>query len=64
MYVTTTKRIKPQDTYGKEDIKASYVEKESYYITVLRYIEANTKRAKLVRLAEDWGYGSLHRKRT
>jgi len=39
--------------------KSFIVEKESYYITLLRYIEANALRAKLVRRAEDWDYGSL-----
>jgi len=32
---------------------------QSYYITLIRYIEANALRAKLVRKAEDWDYGSL-----
>jgi putative transposase len=39
--------------------KSFMVEKESYYLTLTRYIEANAKRAKLVRRAEDWDYGSL-----
>ena len=39
--------------------KSFIVEKESYYITLIRYIEANAKRAKLVRNAKDWDYGSL-----
>ena len=39
--------------------KSFIVEKESYYITLIRYIEANAKRAKLVRKAEEWDYGSL-----
>ncbi|MDD5548058.1 MAG: transposase [Sulfurovaceae bacterium] len=39
--------------------KSFIVEKESYYITLMRYIEANAKRAKLIRNAEDWDYGSL-----
>ena len=48
--------------------KSFIVEKESYYITLIRYIEANALRAKLVRNAEDWDYGSLmereHKHRT
>ncbi len=39
--------------------KSFIVEKESYYITLIRYIEANALRAKLVSKAEDWEYGSL-----
>ncbi|MDD3775345.1 MAG: transposase [Sulfurovaceae bacterium] len=39
--------------------KSFIVEKESYYLTLIRYIEANAKRAKLVRNAKDWDYGSL-----
>lgn len=39
--------------------KSFIIEKETYYITLIRYIEANAKRAKLVRKAEDWDYGSL-----
>ena len=48
--------------------KSFMVEKESYYITLVRYIEANALRAKLVKRAEDWDYGSLmereHKHRT
>ncbi len=48
--------------------KSFIVEKESYYITLIRYIEANALRAKLVRKAKDWDYGSLiereHKHRT
>jgi len=39
--------------------KSFIVEKESYYITLIQYIEANALRAKLVKRAEDWLYGSL-----
>lgn len=39
--------------------KSFIVEKESYYMTLIRYIEANAKRAKIVRRAEEWDYGSL-----
>lgn len=39
--------------------KSFIVEKEGYYITLMRYIEANAKRAKFVKRAEDWDYGSL-----
>jgi len=48
--------------------KSFMVEKENYYITLIRYIEANALRAKLVRNAQDWEYGSLmereHKHRT
>ena len=48
--------------------KSFMVEKESYYITLIRYIEANALRAKLVKQAQDWDYGSLmereHKHRT
>ena len=36
------------------------VEKESYYLALIRYIESNRHRAKLTQKAEDWKYGSLH----
>lgn len=39
--------------------KSFMVEKDSYYIGVVRYIEANALRAGLVEKAEDWIYGSL-----
>jgi putative transposase len=40
--------------------KSFIVEQESYYITLMRYIEANALRAKLVKNAQEWRYGSLH----
>ncbi len=40
--------------------KSFIVEEEKYYITLLRYIEANALRANLVAQAEDWPYGSLN----
>lgn len=40
--------------------KSFIIEKESYYISVMRYIEANALRANLVKKAEEWKYGSLH----
>ena len=39
--------------------KSFIVEKERYYISVMRYIEANALRAGLVRKAEEWRYSSL-----
>lgn len=40
--------------------KSFIVEKESYYISAMRYIEANAVRAGLVKQAQMWQYGSLH----
>ena len=40
--------------------KSFIVQKDSYYIEVMRYIEANALRAGLVEKAEDWIYGSLY----
>ncbi|KAF3980378.1 MAG: hypothetical protein HFP76_02345 [Methylococcales symbiont of Iophon sp. n. MRB-2018] len=39
--------------------KSFLVEKESYYLSLFRYIEANALRAKLSTTAQDWRYGSL-----
>jgi putative transposase len=39
--------------------KSFIVEKESYYITLIQYIESNALRAKLVGKAQDWEYSSL-----
>lgn len=39
--------------------KSFMVQKESYYLSLLRYIEANALRAKLVNEAGAWIYGSL-----
>ena len=39
--------------------KSFIVEKDSYYLTLLRYIESNASRANLSKTAQDWRYGSL-----
>ncbi|MBE0496440.1 MAG: transposase [Campylobacterales bacterium] len=39
--------------------KSFMVQKESYYLSLLRYIEANALRAKLIEHAQNWPYGSL-----
>ncbi len=39
--------------------KSFIVEKDSYYLTLMRYIEANALRADLSKTAQDWQYGSL-----
>jgi len=40
--------------------KSFIVEKESYYLMLIRYIEANAHRARLIKKAEAWKYGSLY----
>jgi len=40
--------------------KSFIIEKENYYISVMRYIEANALRVGLMNHAEEWKYGSLH----
>ncbi len=40
--------------------KSFLVQQESYYITLMHYIEANALRAKLVKRAEDYMYASLY----
>ena len=40
--------------------KSFMVEQESYYLTLMRYIEANALRAGLVERAEAWEYCSLY----
>ena len=40
--------------------KSFIVQKDIYYLTLLKYIEANALRAKLVKQAQDWKYGSLY----
>jgi len=44
--------------------KSFMVEKESYYLTLIRYIETNAHRAKLTKKAQDWKYGSLYERVT
>ncbi|MDD3343152.1 MAG: transposase [Sulfurospirillaceae bacterium] len=44
--------------------KSFMVQQESYYLSLLRYIEANALRAKLVNEAEEWIYGSLWERTT
>ncbi|NYT27291.1 MAG: transposase [Candidatus Thiodubiliella endoseptemdiera] len=42
--------------------KSFIVEKDSYYLTLMRYIEANALRADLSKTAQDWQYRSLSEK--
>lgn len=37
------------------------VQDDAHFLTVCRYVERNALRAKMVKCAEDWQYGSLHR---
>jgi len=40
--------------------KSFLVEKDSYFFQLMQYIEANPLRAKMVKRAEDWPWGSLY----
>lgn len=42
--------------------KSFPVEKDEYLTTLIRYVEQNPLRAKLVKRAEDWKHGSLYRR--
>lgn len=44
--------------------KSFIVQKESYYLSLLRYIEANPLRARLVDNAQEWLYSSLRERMT
>ena len=41
--------------------KSFPVEDDSHFLTVCRYVERNALRANLVKRAENWEFGSLHR---
>ncbi len=41
--------------------KSFPVQDDEHFLTLCRYVERNALRAKLVRRAEDWAYGSLYR---
>ena len=43
--------------------KSFPVQADSHFLTLCRYVEANPKRAKLVRRAEQWRWSSLHARR-
>ena len=40
--------------------KAFPIQEDSHYLTVLKYVESNSLRARLVEQAEDWNWSSLH----
>lgn len=42
--------------------KSFIVNTDEYYLTLMKYIEQNPLRAGLVKKAEDWQWGSLHRR--
>ncbi len=42
--------------------KSFVVDTDAYLLTVLKYIERNPARAKLVKLPEEWKWGSAHRR--
>jgi putative transposase len=42
--------------------KSFPVAKDHYLTTLIRYVEQNPLRAQLVKRAQDWTYGSLHRR--
>jgi len=42
--------------------KSFLVQKENYLLQLIRYVERNPLRAKLVKRAEDWQWGSAYRK--
>lgn len=42
--------------------KSFLVEKDSYFLTLMKYIERNSVRAKLCKTAEAWQWGSAHRR--
>jgi putative transposase len=42
--------------------KSFLVQEDFHFLTVLKYIERNAVRAKLVSKAEDWKWGSAHRR--
>jgi len=42
--------------------KSFPIQRDSHFLTVCRYVERNALRANLVARAEDWPWGSLHRR--
>lgn len=42
--------------------KSFLVEKDNYLLQLIRYVERNPFRAKLVKRAQDWQWGSAHRR--
>ena len=42
--------------------KSFICQKENYFLTLVRYVERNAKKANLCRLAEEWQWSSLYRR--
>jgi putative transposase len=42
--------------------KSFLVDTDQYYLTLLKYVERNPVRAKLVKVCEDWRWGSAYRR--
>jgi putative transposase len=56
-----------KDTVGNGHLyqgryKSSLIEDDTHFLTVLKYIERNPVRANLVSRAEEWRWGSAHRR--
>ena len=42
--------------------KSFLIDADNYFLAVIRYVERNSVRAKLLRRCEDWQWGSAHRR--
>lgn len=60
-YHTQTKTIGGGHLYQGR-YKSFIVDKDEYLVTVIKYIERNPVRAKLVKKCEDWQWGSAYRR--
>jgi putative transposase len=54
-------------TIGEEHLyqgryKSFICQKDDYFLTLVRYVERNAKKANLCRLAEDWQWSSIYRR--
>lgn len=64
-WLLTTHAVRYNKKYGKTGhvwqgrFKASHVQTDEHLLTVMRYVERNAARAKLVKRAEQWPWGSL-----
>ena len=65
MHTQRWQRAKRKVGYGhlyQGRFKSFPVETDDHFYTVVRYVERNALRAGLVARAEDWRWGSLHRR--
>ena len=53
------KKYKSSGRVWQGRFKAFAIQNDRHYLTVLRYVEQNALRARLVNRAEDWEWGSL-----